>query len=949
MAKFKINDERESGVVVAPGSLANTNNDLLTVDFSYFAEGYGISTSFSNDSNGGWRGYYYIDANNRADFVSIERFNITGTDYADTIQVGNNDDVVRAGGGNDLVIAGAGRDTLDGGAGIDGLNKNFSTMTTGVTVNLATNSITNSQGSIRNFEYFSDVIGSTRADVFISSTLRGNDTVNAGDGNDRGEFMRGYDRFTGGAGNDSVKIDFSYYTGPDRITTSLTAESSETGYRGYYYVNGGTRLDFATTENFEVVGTLNNDIVYSGNGNDILSGGAGDDDLRSGSGIDQLDGGTGIDGLGRDFSTLTADVSVNLITSTITGIDGSIANFEFFSDIFGGFGNDTFVTTAFLANDFVTGGGGNDTATFYAGYDRFTAGLGTDRLIADYSQAYYNTGITTYFELDASGGYRGYYIATNNARVDFSGVEAVTVTGTVFDDSITAGDGDDVISSGDGWDIVRSGGGSDVLDGGAGIDGLGRNFLNSTANITINLDTDFVRNIGGSIANFEYFSNMVTGAGNDTLQSIVGLWNDNVSTGGGNDTFLSFGGDDDFTAGLGTDRLVMDYSTIMQGTGVYSVSLTADTDGGYRGYFYISGSARVDFTSVEAFTLTGTIYNDNLQGREGDDILSGGDGNDVLTAGSGNDTIDGGAGIDGFAKDMSAQTRAITVDLTTSTLSLAGSSIANVEYMLDVRGGTGNDTFRTLTESYDDTMFGNGGNDTAFVFGGYDRFTAGSGNGDQLVVDYSALDLENGISTSMQVDDDNGGFRGYYYVDGGNRIDFSGLESARVTGTKNNDSIYGTGGNDVLNGGDGRDTLDGGAGNDKLNGGDAADTIVGGAGRDTITGGAGGDVMTGGDQADIFIFAQGDTNRLTPYADRITDFTTGSDKIDLSRIDANAGAAGNQAFTFIGEGAFTGAGQLRVASIGGVMYVQGNTDADLGVDFLIRVDSTVPVEGDFRL
>ena len=46
---------------------------------------------------------------------------------------------------------------------------------------------------------------------------------------------------------------------------------------------------------------------------------------------------------------------------------------------------------------------------------------------------------------------------------------------------------------------------------------------------------------------------------------------------------------------------------------------------------------------------------------------------------------------------------------------------------------------------------------------------------------------------------------------------------------------------------------------------------------------------------------------------RSSDFVRGTDRIDLSAIDANPGdAGGNDAFTFIGTGAFTNvAGELR--------------------------------------
>lgn len=50
--------------------------------------------------------------------------------------------------------------------------------------------------------------------------------------------------------------------------------------------------------------------------------------------------------------------------------------------------------------------------------------------------------------------------------------------------------------------------------------------------------------------------------------------------------------------------------------------------------------------------------------------------------------------------------------------------------------------------------------------------------------------------------------------------------------------------------------------------------------------------------------------------DAIMDFARlQGDRIDLSQIDANSALAGNNAFRFIGTGAFSGqAGELRLAS-----------------------------------
>jgi Ca2+-binding RTX toxin-like protein len=64
-----------------------------------------------------------------------------------------------------------------------------------------------------------------------------------------------------------------------------------------------------------------------------------------------------------------------------------------------------------------------------------------------------------------------------------------------------------------------------------------------------------------------------------------------------------------------------------------------------------------------------------------------------------------------------------------------------------------------------------------------------------------------------------------------------------------------------------------------------ADTLIGGSGNDTFIGGGGGDTMTGGGGSDTFVFkATTDSQPGAGHFDTITDFTAGSDKIDLSAI-----------------------------------------------------------------
>jgi Ca2+-binding RTX toxin-like protein len=93
------------------------------------------------------------------------------------------------------------------------------------------------------------------------------------------------------------------------------------------------------------------------------------------------------------------------------------------------------------------------------------------------------------------------------------------------------------------------------------------------------------------------------------------------------------------------------------------------------------------------------------------------------------------------------------------------------------------------------------------------------------------------------------------------------------------DSVKGLGGNDKLAGGSGGDTLIGGSGTDTLTGGVGNDALRGGEGSDKLNGGDGNDTLSGNGGSDDFIFARGHD------ADTITDFTNGSDQINLAQFD----------------------------------------------------------------
>ncbi|HEY0326740.1 MAG TPA: M10 family metallopeptidase C-terminal domain-containing protein, partial [Allosphingosinicella sp.] len=118
------------------------------------------------------------------------------------------------------------------------------------------------------------------------------------------------------------------------------------------------------------------------------------------------------------------------------------------------------------------------------------------------------------------------------------------------------------------------------------------------------------------------------------------------------------------------------------------------------------------------------------------------------------------------------------------------------------------------------------------------------------------------------------------------------------------------------------------------------ENAVGGGGNDTIIANQASNRLTGGNGVDTFAWRSiGDAQTTNP--DRILDFVQGSDKIDLSAIDAISGTPANDAFSFIGTNAFTGtAGQVRYAVDANGVNVYADVDGNGLADLHIIVNGT---------
>ncbi|HYG47042.1 MAG TPA: M10 family metallopeptidase C-terminal domain-containing protein [Allosphingosinicella sp.] len=641
-------------------------------------------------------------------------------------------------------------------------------------------------------------------------------------------------------------------------------------------------------------GAADSDVLNGLGGNDFLFGRGGNDTLDGGTGDDAMTGGTGddiyvVDSTGDSITEAagegTDEVRTSLATYTLAAALENLTGLGTVDQTLNGNGSDNVIDGG-LGADAMTGGAGNDTYVVDDGGDTVTelAGEGTDEI---------RTSLATY-TLAA---------LANVENLTGTNAAGQTLTGNTSANVVTGAAGADVIDGGSGADTMRGGGGNDLYfvdnasdtveeNAGEGTDevrtGLALYSLAARPNVenltaTSNVNHDFRGNSGDNV--------ITGGTGNDLLRLYDG-GNDTVLAGDGLDT-LFFGATlsaaDVVNGGGGVDTLVL--------------------QGNYAGGLTLSPNV----TQIENISILGgnnTAFGEPGTNRYDYVLIT----NDV-----------------NFAPGVQARINAAAL-LPDEDFTFDGSAETNASFVVyggkgvdTLMGGFGNDIFIYAEERFapgDTVNGGPGGYDGIFFRGNYtidfnapgyfglmtsienmtltsitdERYARG---GDAAGFDYNITLADNQLLAGVELTVSGALLQAY--------------ETMIVDGSLETDGTF------------------------RLFAGKSDDTLKGGAKNDLLLGNLGADILSGGGGTDIFRYdSTADSNSAS--RDQILDFTPGTDKIDLSRIDARTNLAGDQAFTWIGSGAFTGsAGQLRAVQQGGNWILEGDTNGDGVADLAIQL------------
>jgi serralysin len=437
---------------------------------------------------------------------------------------------------------------------------------------------------------------------------------------------------------------------------------------------------------------------------------------------------------------------------------------------------------------------------------------------------------------------------------------------------------------------VFDSGGTDTLD----YSGFG-------ANQRIDLNSEAFSNVGGftgnvSIARGVVIENAIGGAGNDVL---LGNAASNVLTGNaGNDTLRGGAGTDTLIGGAGNDVYLVDNpgDVISEAAGAGSDTVVAAASYVLGAGVSVETMTTLSASATTAIDLTGNELAQSLYGNAGNNVLTGGGGADYLVGGLGNDKyyVDlsdliaeaAGQGDDWiFVPDTYILREGVEIEtlVAVNQDSLAPVNLTGNEYGQSLYGSQGVNALNG--GGGNDYLVGLGGNDFLVGGAGFDNMAGGQGN------DIYYVDTGDWVMEAAGEGDDLVVAFDHYALRPGESIETlaaaEGTAAIILTGNELGQSLYGNAGANIINALGGDDYLVGGAGSDR------------------------------------FVFGSG------PGNDTIGDFTTGSDKIDLTAFGISAA-------------------DISTSASGGNTIIAVDTNHNGAADFTIMlVGVGAPAAGDY--
>ncbi|WP_408587785.1 hypothetical protein [Novosphingobium sp.] len=766
---------------------------------------------------------------------------IRGTDKSETINGTDGDDIIYDGYGTDKVYAGAGddvfatgnltKDIFDGGEGRDtffwgDFNPSGGDNPVGArpSIDLTLGTVRDAAGvrlatlvSVENVYYTGGGAVINGTDGANAIYARRNSLVTAGGGDDVIGFLGSNGEADGGAGEDTVLVDFSTVnTGVGAGYTVSLAKAGETQefvFGEYHVLRSienltGSALDDTLIGDGganKLGGNKGHDTLIGGAGDDLLAGdggivvsesyvpgafltqqpgAAGNDLLEGGLGNDTLIGGGGIDT--ASYAHAAGRIVVDLGAGTSSGADGQ--------DTLTGI--EAVLGSAFDDRLYGSGRG-----------DRLDGGIGADRIVGRGGGDVYVVDNLGDVVVEAVGGGRDtvessitYALPANVENLVLMGFDDIDGTGNDAANVLTGNDGFNRLAGGRGDDtyVIQNAFDTVIEQADGGID-----TVRSAESATL---ADNVENLVLLETSNPFV--VLDGTGNDLDNTITGTRGNNVIDGGkGADLMIGgAGGIDTFYIDNVGDKVVIRSGFAITYT---SISLHA---------FY--GGTEYHLTGSEDLTFTGTRTFQRVWGNDGDNRIDdgGGNGDDILEGGKGNDTYI----VRDHARLIEAAGEGIDTVIAGRSFAL-GDNFENLELLPSTTGAT-------LTgNALDNRITGSKGADTLDGKGGADRMTGGLGD-DTYYVDNAGDRIVEGT--------DAGRDRVYSSVDlslAANVEELFLQGSARhATGNKLANTLAGTNGDDVLDGRGGADRMEGGLGDDTYHVDNAADSISEAGGRDVV-------------------------------------------------------------------------------------------------------------------